>query len=208
MTSMRYCLMAVFAFTLTLGMHSHVSAHCDTLDGPVIQDARKALATRDVTPVLKWVREKDEKVVKGAFTKALDAQGKKRQEAEEKTFFESLVRIHRTSEGAPFTGLKPAGEVEPVIAQADKALLDGKPDELVSLVTASVAKGISQRYETVAEAFKHKEESVQKGREYVAAYVVYTHYVEQIQQKAEGHATHHTVSAHKKHEKQKQEHGH
>ena len=35
-------------------------AHCDTLDGPVVQTARATLEKGDVTPLLKWVREKKE----------------------------------------------------------------------------------------------------------------------------------------------------
>lgn len=185
-----------------------VSAHCDTMDGPVVQDARKALETKDVTPVLKWVQVKDEKSVKDAFKKALAAQGKKQQQTAEKKFFESLVRVHRAGEGAPFTGLKPAGEVEPVIAEADKALTGGSPDGLVKMVTDTANQGIRQRYEKVAEALKHKDESVQKGREYVEAYVEYTHYVERLQMDAEGHAAHHGEVAHKKHAAPKHEHGH
>lgn len=64
------------AVALTLSICSQAAAHCDTLDGPVIEDARKALSAGDVTPVLKWVREKDEKGVKAAFAKALAARGK------------------------------------------------------------------------------------------------------------------------------------
>ena len=30
-------------------------AHCDTMDGPVVKDAKAALEKGDVTPVLKWV---------------------------------------------------------------------------------------------------------------------------------------------------------
>lgn len=125
---------------MMFGGYSLVSAHCDTMDGPVVQDARKALAAGDVTPVLKWVQVKDEKSIKAAFNKALAAQGKKQQQAEEKRFFESLVRIHRAGEGAPFTGLKPAGEVEPVIAEADKALAGGSPDGLVGMVNDAVSQ--------------------------------------------------------------------
>lgn len=186
-----------------------VSAHCDTMDGPVVQDARKALETKDVTPVLKWVQVKDEKSVKEGFKKALAAQGKKQEQAAEKRFFESLVRIHRAGEGAPFTRLKPAGEVEPVIAEADKALAGGSQDDLIKMVTDTVSEGIHMRYRKVAEALKHKDESVQKGREYVEAYVEYTHYVERLQMDAEGHAAHHGAEAtHKKKIVPKHEHGH
>ncbi|WP_188055655.1 DUF6448 family protein [Oryzomonas rubra] len=184
-----------------------VSAHCDTMDGPVVQDARKALETKDVTPVLKWIQVKDEKSIKLAFKKALAAQGKKQQQAAEMKFFESLVRVHRAGEGAPFTGLKPAGEVEPVIAEADKALAGGSPDDLVKMLNDTVNQGIQQRYEKVVETLKHKDESVLKGREYVEAYVEYTHYVERLQMDAEGHAAHHGENAHKRHTVQKRENG-
>ncbi len=183
------------------------SAHCDTMDGPVVQDARKALETKDVTPVLKWIQAKDEKSIKIAFKKALVAKGKKQQQAAEMKFFESLIRVHRVGEGATFAGLKPAGEVEPVIVEADKALAGGSPDDLIKMVSDSVNQGIRQRYEKVAEALKHKDESVLKGREYVESYVEYTHYVERLQMDAEGHATHHGENAHKVHAVQKHQHG-
>ena len=198
----------VFVACLGLLTPRFAAAHCDTVDGPVVQDARKALETKNVTPVLKWVQAKDEKGVNIAFKKALASQGKKQQQTAEKKFFESLVRVHRAGEGAPFKGLKPAGEVEPVIAEADKALAGGSPDGLVKMVTDTVNQGIQQRYEKVAEALKHKDESVQKGREYVAAYVEYTHYVERLQMDAEGHAAHHGETAHKKQAVKKHEHGH
>ncbi|MRR58475.1 MAG: hypothetical protein EG824_09730 [Deltaproteobacteria bacterium] len=63
----------VVAAALNLGMHGLAAAHCDTLDGPVVQDARMALESKDVTPVLKWVEEKDEKVIRAAFAAALGA---------------------------------------------------------------------------------------------------------------------------------------
>lgn len=202
---------AMFAAVLVFGSHGYARAHCDTLDGPVVQDARKALEVKDVTPVLKWVRPKDEKTVKAAFATALAERGKKGQDRAEKKFFESLVKVHRAGEGAPFTGLKPAGEVEPAIAEADKALESGTAEAVVKLVNDAVSQGIRQRYEKVAEARKHKDESVQKGREYVAAYVDYTHFVERLHLDASGTAPHHGEGEHKKHKEPretKQKHGH
>jgi len=175
------------------------SAHCDTLDGPVIQDARKALESRDVTPVLKWVREKDEKAVRSVFQQAL----KTKQPAAERKFFETLVKVHRAGEGAPYTGLKPAGAVEPAVAAADKALATDSADELVKLLTDDIATGIRKRFEHAAATYKHKDESVAQGREFVEAYVEYTHYVERLHQMATGHphgdhAEHGTVEKHHK----------
>jgi hypothetical protein len=183
-------LFAVIITALTLGMYSFAAAHCDTLDGPVIQDARKALEAKDVTPVLKWVKQKDEKIVRMSFAKALSAKGKKNADAAENQFFATLVKIHRAGEGAPFTGLKPAGEVEPAIAEADKALASGSSNALVKLVTDDVAAGIRKRYEHAAETYKHKDESVEKGREFVGAYVEYTHYVERLHLDATGKGAH------------------
>lgn len=161
-------------------------AHCDTLDGPVVQDARKALETRDVTPALKWVQKKDEKAVRAAFLKALHEESKGTGSAGEEAFFATVVKIHRAAEGAPFTGLKPAGTVEPVIAEADKSLESGAADAVIKMVTDEVAAGIRERHQRAAEAYRHKDESVAKGREFVAAYVDYTHYIEHLHQLATG----------------------
>ena len=34
-------------------------AHCDSMDGPVVKDAERALDARSLDPVLKWVRDED-----------------------------------------------------------------------------------------------------------------------------------------------------
>lgn len=182
-------LFGMAAMALFLSVPRHAAAHCDTLDGPVIQDARKAITAKDVTPVLKWVKAKDEKAVRAAFGKALAA-GKAQKEAAEHAFFATLVKIHRVGEGAPFTGLKPAGSVEPAVAEADKALAGASADALVKLVTDDVEAGIRKRFQRAADAYQQKDESVAKGREFVEAYVEYTHYVERLHQDAVGQAAH------------------
>jgi len=137
--------------------------------------------------------------VQMAFKQAIAAgkKGPKAKEAGDHRFFETLVKIHRTGEGAPFTGLKPAGEVNLAIAAADTALDSGSAEVLIKLVTDAVAQGILERYSRAVELYKHKNESVEAGRRYVEAYVEYTHYVERLHQDAEGHATHHKASAEK-----------
>jgi len=183
-------LTAAVAASLIFGMQATSAAHCDTLDGPVIQDARRALEAKDVTPVLKWVKHEDEKGVRTAFTKALAARGKKNEAAAENQFFAALVKIHRAGEGASFTGLKPKGGVEPVVAEADKSLANGSSDAVVELVADAAAAGIKKRFERAAATYKHKDESVEQGREFVAAYVAYTHYVEKLHQMAAGGGAH------------------
>jgi len=168
------------------------AAHCDTLDGPVVAEARDALGEGDVTPVLKWVQAGDEAEIRQAFEKTL-AVRKLNPEAREFAdmyFFETLVRIHRAGEGAPYTGLKAAGTVEPVVARADQALVKGSVDELTKAIAAHTVEGIRERFNRAVETRKHAGESVQAGREYVEAYVDYVHYLEGIAQVVHG-APHH-----------------
>src|SRR4030042_1993288 len=168
---------------------SNARAHCDTLDGPVIQDARMALEKGEVTPVLKWVKQESEPQIRAAFEKAL-AGRKPKAEGADMEFFETLVRVHRAGEGADFTGLKPVGEVEPIVAQADKALATGSVDDLTSQMSQHLSVGVRERFERVLEVQKHKDESVEAGREYVEAYVSYVHYVEGLHEKIAGKGSH------------------
>ena len=183
-------LMVISTFVTIFLATPHVaSAHCDTLDGPVIKDAQKAIETKDITPILKWVKPHDENAVRAAFQPLIAGKVKNSEEIEHK-FFATLVKIHRTGEGAPFTGLKPAGAVEPAVAEADKALASGSSDALVKLITGDIESGIKQRYEHAATTFKNKDASVAQGREFVEAYVAFTHYVERIHQDAKGENAH------------------
>ena len=156
-------------------------AHCDTLAGPVVSDARVALAMGDVTPVLKWVRTADAEEVRSVFQKALSvrSQGRDARELADRYFFETLVRLHRAGEGAPFTGLKGAA-LEPPIALADEALQSGSPDKLAKEVLADLDAGLRQRFTAAADARKHADDSVSAGREYVARYVLLMHYIERL----------------------------
>ena len=87
------------------------SAHCDGFDGPVVKAAQKALQTADVNQVLIWVQPQDEDEIKTAFEETLAVRqlNPQAQAFADRYFFETLVRIHRAGENAPYTGLKPAG---------------------------------------------------------------------------------------------------
>lgn len=168
-------------------------AHCDTLDGPVVIDGRKALEKGDVTPILKWVKPEAEEELRDAFKLALAVRGKGKeaQELADRYFFETLVRVHRAGEGAPYTGLKPAGEVEPAIAMADKAVESGRGDDLARRIAEHAAHGIKERFAEVVAKKKHADGSVAAGREYVAAYVEFIHYVERLHRDITGEGAHH-----------------
>lgn len=167
----------------------HLYAHCDTLDGPVVTTAKAALEKGDVTPVLKWVKADDEREIKEVFQKVLTARkaSPEAREIADRYFFETLVRIHRAGEGAPYTGLQ-AGPAEPIIVEADRSLETGSVDKIVNHVTALATKGIKKRFSETLERKKHADESVAAGREFVEAYVDYTHYLERLHNDAIGQA--------------------
>jgi len=178
---------SMFFFTKSL------YAHCDTLEGPVVESARKALASGDITPLLKWVAADDEQMIRTAFQKTLDVRklGNQARDLADMYFFETLVRIHRAGEGAPYTGLKSGNAVDPAVALADKALESGSVDHLVNVLADATAKGIRERFHRALEAQKHAEENVAAGREFVKTYVVFTHYVEELHGLIKGTITHH-----------------
>ena len=187
-TASAIVLIAVFA------AQGIATAHCDTLDGPVVKDARKALAERKATRVLKWVKAANEPAIKAAFRRALAERknGGAARKAADMRFFGTLVRLHRAGEGAPFTGLKPAGtDLGPAVKGADRALDTGSVDALVHLMTKEVETGIRQRFAHTRETRKTSETSVEAGRRYVAHYIEYVHYVERLHDTATAKATGH-----------------
>jgi hypothetical protein len=168
-------------------------AHCDTADGPVVADAKVALERADVTPVLKWVRPGAEAEIKAAFARTLAVRGKgpEAQALADQYFFENLVRIHRAGEGAPYTGILPAGTpIEPAIALADESLDSGNADKLVKGITHHVEEGIRERFARAAAAKKRSDAGVAAGREFVEAYVEFTHYAERLHLDATTSASH------------------
>src|SRR5512134_1184412 len=191
---MRHAFALALAGALSLTLIPRAAlAHCDTLDGPVVKDARVALDAKDATPVLKWVSHEKEGEIREAFQHALGvrALGPEARSLADRFFFETLVRVHREGEGAPYTGLKPAGTaVDPGIAASDTALETGSVDPLVKLVSAELDKGLRHRFARAVEARKHAAESVERGREYVEAYVEFVHYAERLLLNASGAASH------------------
>jgi hypothetical protein len=174
-------------------MADKVYAHCNTLNGPVVADARKALASGDVTPVLKWVATDDEQMIRSAFQKTLAVRklGAQARDLADMYFFETLVRIHRAGEGAPYTGLKPGTNIDPAVALADKALESGSVDKLTDTLGQAMVKGARDRFQRALETQKHADENVSAGREFVEAYVIFTHYVEGIHLLIKGNTAHH-----------------
>ena len=156
------------------------AAHCDTLDGPVVMDARAALAEGDPAPILKWVRPEDEAEARAAFESALAVRSLNADamRVADTYLFETVVRLHRASEGEPFTGLKPAGEVDPVVATTDRVIASGDVTGMAGEIGRAVEGTVRDRFTRLMEAQRHRDESVETGRAYVAAYVGFVHFIE------------------------------
>jgi hypothetical protein len=190
------------AVSLLVALPSLARAHCDTLDGPVVQTARTALDTGTLNPVLAWVRPQDEAEVKAAFARAR-AVRKASPEARalaDTWFFETVVRVHRAGEGAPYTGLKPAGlKIGPAVLAADQAIDTGSAEPVEKLLADTVRTGVRERFARL-KAQKRPAEDVAAGRLWVEAYVPFVHYVEGVHDLAAGGASAHAAPAAGKHD--------
>ena len=160
--------------------------HCDALDGPVVKAARMALEARDVNLVLPYVKKESEAEVLEAFEKVIavrEADPAVRELAD-LYFFETVVRVHRAGEGAPYTGLKPAGlDVGPVIPAAERAIETGSPVELLELLTDTVRSEVMRRFDRVMQLRPQAEGNVDQAREYAQAMLgleVYSHKLNQF----------------------------
>lgn len=172
---------AILSISFGLFLAGNAQAHCDTPNGPVIPEAKAALEKGDITPILKWVKKENETEIKSAFAKTIAVRGKSKEAKElaDQYFLETLVRVHRAGEGAPYSGIKDEA-IDPIIVMADKALANGSADEMARMISNHMAGVIREKFARVLEASKNKDKSVEAGREFVDAYVTYVHYVEGV----------------------------
>jgi len=171
-----------FFFPLALAWSAFAYAHCDTLDGPVVSAARRALDTGNANLVLVWVQAKDEQEIRDAFerTRLVRRHGGEAKALADTYFFETLVRVHRAGEGAPYTGLKPAGEVEPAVAVADNAIERRDVRALAKLIADRMEKGLHQHFDALMAKRKYAPQDIEAGRAYSSAYVEFVHYAERL----------------------------
>lgn len=170
------------------------AAHCDTTQGPVVTAARAALDKGDPNLVLHWVRPEDETSVRTVFEQVMEVRGEGPEASAlaDRYFFETLVRIHRAGEGAPYMGLTD-GEPEPIVLATDQALESGSADALEGRLVAVVKEGLKERFTAARSAKGFRPGDVAAGRDFVAEYVPLTHWVEGVFNAAKGTAEHHAA---------------
>ena len=179
---------AAVALACVLFGPAEARAHCDSLDGPVVKAAERALDSRNVTEVLVWVRPSDEAEVRGTFQRALAVRDLNdvAKALADRHFFETVVRLHRLGEGASYTGLKPAGTPHPAIAAADRAIAQHSLGALDALLVPALQAGLREHFEHVMRTSNWPRGDVAAGREFVAAYVEFLHYVERLHEAIAG----------------------
>ncbi len=187
----RSCKWALIALGLLFLAPNRVLGHCDGMDGPVVKAAQKALETGNVNLVLIWAQKADEVEIRKAFDQTITVR-KLSPEARalaDQYFFETLVRLHRAGEGAPYAGLKPAGrDLGPAIPAADQALEAGSVEPLLKLLSDAVQAGTGEHFKQAVAKKNFDKNDIVAGREYVKAYVEFVHYVERIYQAAKNPA--------------------
>jgi hypothetical protein len=174
-------LFRLLIITFLILLSNAAFAHCDTMDGPLIRDARFAIKQNNVNIVLKWVRQEDEAEIKNAFSltmKVMDLSPYARELAE-KYFFETLVRIHRSGEGVPFTGVKPSGTpIDEKILAADRSIEVGNLTPLKDMVPKDKLPELTERFAKVMSLKNFDVNYVESGREYIEAYVQFFKFAE------------------------------
>ena len=167
----------IFIFTGT------TSAHCDSMEGPVVKASQKALETGNINYVLIWVQAKDEREIKDLFEKVLRVR-KLEDEAKELAdmyFFETVVRVHRMGEGVGYTGLKSAEyKPEEGIEAADIAIEKNSLSEILSHISNAKQKDVKTLFEDMQSKRYYDFNNLQAGREYVKSYVNFIHFVEKL----------------------------
>ena len=157
--------------------------HCDSMDGPVVTAARRALEAGDVDVVLPFVPEPGEDEVRAAFARSMTARGlaPAAQEVADLYFFETVVRVHRAGEGAPYTGLQPAGLGEgPVIPLAETAIGTGSVQDLRDYLVRELDAQLQRRLDLVVAGRPREGAQVAEVRRYVEAmlgFEVYSHHL-------------------------------
>jgi len=170
-----------------------VLAHCDTIEGPAVQDGRKALETGNINYALKWIPADGEAELRDVFEKALKVRplGVEAAELADRLFLETMVRIHRMGEGVGFTGIQPAGtQIDPVVTAADEALASGSDADLLPMVPQERRAELHERFRAAVALKDVDLDDVAAGRRYLAAYVSFFKYAEGEDHDHHGHEGH------------------
>lgn len=121
---------------------------------------------------LPFVHLEGEDEVRSVFDQTLKARelGPEARDLADRWFFETVVRVHRAGEGAPYTGLKPSGlDVGPVIRAAERSLSNGAPAELIEVMCSQLRLEVERRHAEAMMLKRSAHEGLVQMRSYVEA---------------------------------------
>lgn len=176
----RALIWTIFLIALAAMLPGQAMAHCDTESGPTAVDARKALEKGDFNMAAIWVGEEQTQKLRESFEESLAVykMGGKAKALAERYFMTTTVRLHRQAEGMPFTELKPAQPLPPVVAKAEKTLETGNLQPINDLLATEMQKETQKLFQKALDAKKNfTGNNVEAGREWVDAYVKYVVFV-------------------------------
>ncbi|HET8524639.1 MAG TPA: DUF6448 family protein [Thermomicrobiales bacterium] len=185
---------AATAFVFSLSRAEPASAHCDSVNGPVVAASQAALDAGDVRLILPYVHPEAEAELTAAFNEAMTvrALGNDAQVMADRYFFETAVRLHRAGEGAPYTGLKYDAVLDPALEAADAALETGSLDAVYSVLNQALNTGVQEHYQAVIDAREREsqEGTVEASRTRAEAELAFEQYLYGISQAVSGQPGH------------------
>ena len=180
-TGLKPALILLFTLSFLILPANVTFAHCDTMDGPVIKDARKAMETNNVNYALKWVQPGDEAELKEAFILTMKVRNLNPDARilADKYFFRPARKAAQERRRFPFTGVKPSGTpIDEKILAADKSIETGDLTPLKGLVPAESVPELTERFEKAMSLRNSDIINVEAGRAYVEAYVQFFKFAE------------------------------
>ncbi|KAB2912913.1 MAG: hypothetical protein F9K29_17550 [Hyphomicrobiaceae bacterium] len=197
MTKIKALVVSALAAGLLLGPQS-AQAHCDSADGPVAAAAQKALDTGNINLALPYAQAAAEAELRAAFARSLKVRtlSADAKALADRAFIETTVRLHRASEGAAYTGLKPAGtDFGPAIPAAERAVETGDLSQVRVLLVGEIEHALHERLADAREARKASKEpktadQVEAARKRVRAEFAFVGFVESLRQAAHGEVGH------------------
>jgi hypothetical protein len=174
-------------------------AHCDTVDGPVAIAVRKALETGNVYLVLPYAPISAENELKAAFEQARQVRtlSPEARTLADRSFLETAIRLHRAGEGAPYTGLKPAGQdFGPVIPAAEQTVETGDLARLRSVLMEEIEHALVERLAHVRQVQHASREpadpaGVSAARARISAELGFVTFAESLREAAHGRGVAH-----------------
>ncbi|KAB2840623.1 MAG: hypothetical protein F9K45_08825 [Melioribacteraceae bacterium] len=164
-------------------INNSISAHCDSVEGPVVKAAEEALNSGNINHVLIWIPAENENELKELFQKVSGIRNinESVREIADLYFYETVVRIHRMGEGVGYTGLKGKDfKPEEGIEAADLAIRNNSVEEILSHVDESKHEKIKNYFSGLQSKKNFEVNNVAAGREYVSSYVHFIHYIESL----------------------------